>query len=143
MLEKIKKQILEARKAKDSVKANVLNTLYSEAKTLAINNGRREPEDNELQAVLKKFLKGSNETIELKKKNSIDCSQDEKEREILESFMPKQLEDNELENIINVYISQLEDKTKKSMGIIMKRLKEEHDGSYDGKKASSIVNRLL
>ena len=40
-----------------------------------------------------------------------------------------------LKTLLMVYISELEDKSKKSMGIIMKRLKEEHDGSYDGKKS--------
>ncbi|MCK9225095.1 MAG: GatB/YqeY domain-containing protein [Candidatus Muirbacterium halophilum] len=143
MLERIKKEILEARKSKDSVKANLLNTLYSEAKTIAINNGRREPNETELMDVLKKFIKGNKETVELKKQNSIDCMQDEKEKEILESFQPKQLNDNELEIIIKSYISELEDKSKKSMGIIMKKLKQNHDGSYDGKKASNIINKLL
>lgn len=143
MLEKIKEDILEARKSKDSVKANVLNTLYSEAKTAAINNGRREPEDQELMALLKKFLKGNSETIELKKKQNMDFSQESREKEILESFMPKQLSEIELEEIIKEYVAGLEDKSKKSMGLIMKRLKEEHDGTFDGKTASSIVNRLL
>lgn len=143
MLEKIKKDILEARKSKDSVRANVLNTLYSEAKTAAINNGRREPEDQELMALLKKFLKGNSETIELKKKQNMDFSQESREKEILESFMPKQLSEIELEEIIKEYVAGLEDKSKKSMGLIMKRLKEEHDGTFDGKTASSIVNRLL
>lgn len=143
LLEKIKKEILEARKSRDSVKANLLNTLYSEAKTQAINSGEREPSDELLMKVLKKFHKNLKETIALKEKNSSDTTQDKKELEILESFLPKQLSDEELEKIIKKFIDEEEEKSMKIMGKIMGRLKKEYDGRFDGKKASEITRKLL
>lgn len=61
-----------------------------------------------------------------------------KEIEILEYYLPKQLTDFELEEIINSLIKDGSDK-----GAIMKYLKDNVAGQYDGKKAASIIDLLL
>ncbi|MFA5479715.1 MAG: GatB/YqeY domain-containing protein [Candidatus Muiribacteriota bacterium] len=143
MYDKIKKEILEARKSGDKIKANLLNTLYSDAKKDAINSGKREPDNELLGNILKKFVKNAKETIELKKNGNMDYSQDETELKILESYLPKQLTEEELMKIISELADNLPSKEKKFMGQIMKQLKENYDGQFDGKLASQITGNVL
>ncbi|MFW5782482.1 MAG: GatB/YqeY domain-containing protein, partial [Candidatus Muiribacteriaceae bacterium] len=113
------------------------------AKTKAINNGKREPDEALVMKTLQKFLKSIEETISLKEKQGLDCTDDKTEREVLLSFMPEPLTEEELSDIIDTYIEELDEKTKKNMGKVMGRLKSEYDGRFDGKKAASITASKL
>ncbi|MGM0607184.1 MAG: GatB/YqeY domain-containing protein [Candidatus Muiribacteriota bacterium] len=143
MYKKIKKDILEARKSGDKIKTNLLNTLIGDAQKEAINSGNREPDDKIVNKLIKKYLKNTKETLGLKNKQGMDISQEKDEKEILESYLPKQLTEAELEKIVSELVDQLPEKNKKFMGQIMKSLKQKYDGAFDGKTASSIVGKKL
>ena len=64
ILEKIKKQQLQARKEKSPI-VGALTALMSEVAIVGKNNGNRETTDEEAVKVIKKFIKGINETIDL------------------------------------------------------------------------------
>ena len=69
-----------------------------------------------------------------------DYNKSTKELEILNGYLPKQL----LEEELNKKIQEIIDASSiKTMGNIMKELKTQYDGSYDGKMASAIVKKLL
>ena len=72
ILEKIKNASLAARKAKEALAATLLTTLYSEAVNVGKNNGNRDTTDAEAVAVVKKFLKGVDETISYLEKTGGD-----------------------------------------------------------------------
>ena len=61
------------------------------------------------------------------------------ERAILARYLPAQLEDGELANLVRDWLGE----GLKGMGPIMGRLKERHAGQYDGKRASEIVRAIL
>ena len=86
--------------------------------------------------MIKKFIKNLDETIlaNLKLPNTNTALLD-REKEILEVYLPKQLSKEELTEIIKSLNT-------KNMGDIMKNLKENHAGLYDGKMASEIVKSL-
>jgi uncharacterized protein YqeY len=91
LIEKIKHDQLVARKNRDQIESTLLTTLIGEADMVGKNNGNRDPFDEEVISVVKKFLKGVNETIAILEKSGRDVSQFEKEREILDSYLPTQL----------------------------------------------------
>ena len=65
LIEKIKHDQLVARKNRSTVESTLLTTLIGEADMVGKNNGNRDPFDEEVISVVKKFLKGVNETIDI------------------------------------------------------------------------------
>ncbi|MDH5717253.1 MAG: GatB/YqeY domain-containing protein [Spirochaetia bacterium] len=143
MLEKLRKDSLQARKDKNTVKANLLTTLLSEALMIGKNDGNREPTEEEITAVIKKFLKSLNEAIESLEKSGRDVTKEKQEKEILESFLPRQLSEEELDKIIQELAAALPEKSPKFMGQVMSNLKEKYPNQFDGKLASQLVKKHL
>ena len=63
--------------------------------------------------------------------------------EILESLLPKQLSEEELEKVIVEIVAALPDKSPRQMGAVMAELKKKYDGQFDGKTASGLVKKAL
>lgn len=71
-----------------------------------------------------------------------------KEQEIYEEFLPKQMSKDELSNCIDIIIihdqyEQYEQGREVNIGTVMKALKKDYDGQFDGKLASKIVKAKL
>jgi uncharacterized protein YqeY len=143
LIEKIKHDQLVARKNRDQIESTLLTTLIGEAEMVGKNNGNRDPFDEEVISVVKKFLKGVNETIAILEKSGRDVSQFEKEREILDSYLPTQLTK---EKIIVMLDSAVVDGTlvddKSFKGAAMKWLKEHYSGQYDGRVAVEAIDEF-
>ena len=135
----LKTDQLQARKNRDSVTANLLTTLLGEAGMIGKNAGNRETTDDEVIAVVTKFIKNIDETI----KHTSATDELTLERRILMTYMPKQLTDDELKLTISQYITEQGLEGPKSMGIVMKYLKDTFSGQYDGKAASTHTRELL
>lgn len=133
LIDQIKTQQLEARK-NSSESASLLTTLLSEAVNIGKNNGNRETTDAEVVAVVKKFIKNIDETVSALTTRNQDASKFLNEKAVLETFLPKQLTENELTEIA---------KTKNGMPDFMKFLKENHNGQYDGKLASTVAKTVF
>ena len=104
----------------------LLGTLLGE-----LDRKTKNPSDSEVVAVIKKM-----------KESCILCGKLD-EVEILEKYIPSQYTSQELETMIGDYITTHDIQHKKDMGIIMKWLKENHNGLYDGKIASNIITNKL
>lgn len=133
LINKIKEDNLVARKAHDSAKASLLTTLLGEAEMIGKNDGNRQTTDAEVQEVIQKFVKNNKLTIAALK--DIGAEQFHKENEILSEYLPKMLSEEELKTVILSYGT-------KNMGEIMKQLKANHAGMYDGQLASKIAKAL-
>jgi hypothetical protein len=149
MLKRIKDEQLQARKNKDKVKGTILTTLYGECAIVGKNDGSRETTDEECLKVITKFLKNAKEIQSRLLTNSlIEGGSDETtcriinikdEINLYESFLPKQLTEEELTEHIKETIAL----GANNMGAVMKCLKQELPGLYDGKLASKITKELL
>ncbi len=131
LIEIIRKDMQNAKIAKETVKANLLSTLYAEIFTQS-KNGKEMNEEDELK-IIRKFMKNADETL------SFDISEDAKnklneEKKILEAFLPEQMSTEEIENIVTELIAE-----GKTMKEIMPYFKEKHQGLYDGRAVSEIV----
>ncbi len=143
MLEDLKKDNFAARKEKNTVKANLLSTVIAEAAMVGKNDGNREPTADETLSVIKKFVKGLNESIENLKKIGRETSKEEEEKSILESYLPSQLGEEKLEKIVKEIVSSLGEKSPQMMGTVMGKLKEGYANQFDGKIASQVVRKVL
>ncbi len=143
MINDLKKMMMKAKLERDTLKGNLLSTLIAEAVMVGKNDGNRETTEAETLNVIKKFLKNVNENIKLLDEIGKDKSDALREKEILESLLPKQLSEEELYAKIVEIIATLPDKSPRQMGVVMAALKKDFDGQYDGKAASSLVKKAL
>lgn len=145
LLELIKRDQLTARKDKTAKDvASLLTTLIGEASMIGKNDGNRESTDAEVIAVIKKFIKNNKELADIVDKTS-DAHQHKAltENIILGYYLPKQMSEEDIRKVVQSHIETLEEVSPKAMGLIMKLLKDNYGGRYDGKMASKVVKELL
>ena len=147
LINQIKQSQLQSRKEKDQVSTLILTTLLGEASMIGKNDGNRETTDAEVVQVIKKFIKNIDETLlVLEKEQSSNVELIEKfsrEKSILNEYLPKQMNKDELFIVIKDIVAEKNLIGPKSMGLLMKELKEKHSGQYDGSSASSIAKEVL
>ncbi|RQD74888.1 MAG: GatB/YqeY domain-containing protein [Candidatus Syntrophonatronum acetioxidans] len=142
--EKLNEDMKAAMKAKDKFKLSVLRMIRSEIKNEEINK-KGQLNDEEIIEVLSRELKKRREALEeYKKAQRDDIVQDlNKEIELLLSYMPEQLGEEEIERLAKEAIEETGAETKKDigkvMGVLMPRLK----GKADGKLVNKIVQKYL
>lgn len=146
LLDKLKQDQLSERKlaintpVPHKTRATLLTTLIGEASSVGKNDGNRESSDEEVIAIIKKFIKNIDEVIV----NSIGTNlQAQMEKQILMAYLPKQLSEAELEDYVRKTVHGLNVTSMKDMGLVMKDLKAHRDGEYDGKMASQVVKKVL
>jgi uncharacterized protein YqeY len=139
LLETIKADALQARKAK-APEAAVLVTLIGEINTKTKSLAApRDLTDEEIVAIVKKFIKNARDTFaaiaESRPEASIDIAN---EISVLERYLPSQISE---EDIRDFAVKSKSEGLK--MGEIMAGLKSAFPGQYDGKTASKIVKEVL
>lgn len=140
----IKKDIYEARKAKRKDVVTFLSTIYSDIIMFGKNNGNRQTTDEEAIKIMKNFQSKSEEVIDLlKKKDPSRVLEYEEKIKLLQKYIPKQLNEKELTEIIKKYIENFDKNDKKIIGLVMNKLKENYAGMFDGKLASIIIKKFV
>ena len=135
--------------SRDKLKISTYRLILSAIKDQDIVNrsgpNKKETDDDDIKKLLKKMIKQRAESIEIYKKgNRQDLLEvEQKEHEIISSFLPKQLSEEETKNICNEMIKKLNVGTIKEMGKIMRALKEEYSDNLDFSKAGSYLKEIL
>jgi hypothetical protein len=144
--EKVMADLKAAMLAKDEKSLRSLRAIKSAiiiAKT-AEGSGGEIKEADELK-MLQKLVKQRKDSLEIyEKQNREDLA--EKEREeigIIEKFLPKQIGEQELKEIINKIIVETGASSPADMGKVMGAANKQLSGKADGKTISGIVKELL
>jgi uncharacterized protein YqeY len=144
LFDKIKADIKEAMKAKDTFKRDTLRGLQAAIKQEVIDNKVEASDDIVLKIIQKLVKQREDAATQYKDANREDLFEKEsKEADILKSYLPKQLSDDELEEIVQNIISKVQATSPKDMGRVMKPAREEIGSKADGKRISQCVKRLL
>ena len=147
LLEKLNEDYKEAVRNKDEIKRNTINLLLSGLKyrQIELRASGKELTDEEIIGVISKEIKKRKEAIELYEKgNRQDLAEKEKrELEILESYMPKQLSEEELLKIIDETIKSVGASSPSDVGKVMKELMPKVKGKADGSLVKSLVEKRL
>jgi len=144
ILQDIKAASLTARKAHETDVAASLITLLSEASMIGKNDGGRETTDAETTAVVKKFIKNIDETLKVRNGDLIDpvTVKLTMERLLYNSFLPKQLTEDELKDMI-AFIVAKSYPALPTLGDVLKALKFSYDGLYDGGTAAKLTKEII
>ena len=147
--ETIETEYKSALKAKDKTKISTYRLILSSIKDLDISNRsgpkKKETDDEDIKKLLKKMVKQRAESIDIYKKNNrTDLLEvEQNEYNILTSFLPSQLSEDETKKICGEMISKLGASSLKDMGKIMGELKKSYSDEIDFSKAGSLIKELL
>ncbi len=145
----IENEYKNALKSKDKNKISTYRLILSSIKDLDIVNrsgpNKKETDDGDIKKLLKKMVKQRAESIDIYKKNNrTDLLQvEQNEYDILTSFLPKQLSEEEIKKICADVISKIGANSLKDMGKVMGELKKTHADEIDFSKAGSLIKELL
>ena len=145
----IENEYKNALKSKDKNKISTYRLILSSIKDLDIVNrsgpNKKETDDDDIKKLLKKMVKQRAESIDIYKKNNrTDLLEvEQNEYDILTSFLPKQLSEEETKKICADVISKIEANSLKDMGKVMGELKKTHADEIDFSKAGSLIKELL
>ena len=147
--ETIESEYKNALKSKDKSKISTYRLILSSIKDLDISNrsgpNKKETDDEDIKKLLKKMVKQRSESIDIYKKNNrqdlLDIEQSE--YDILTSFLPKQLSEEDTKKICEEIISKLGATSIKDMGKVMGALKKDHSDEIDFSKAGALLKQLL
>jgi len=147
--ETIETEYKNALKAKDKSKISTYRLILSSIKDLDITNRsgpkKKETDDDDIKKLLKKMVKQRAESIEIYKRNNrTDLLEvEQNEHDILTSFLPKQLSEEETKKICEQIILKTQASSVKDMGKVMGALKKEYSDEIDFAKAGSLIKELL
>ena len=145
----IETEYKNALKSKDKNKISTYRLILSSIKDLDIINrsgpNKKETDDEDIKKLLKKMMKQRAESIDIYKKNNRSdlLEIEQNEFNILSSFLPKQLNEEETKKICEKIISKLGANSIKDMGKVMGELKKQHADEIDFSKAGALLKQLL
>lgn len=144
LTEQIRTELTAAMKARDAERLSTLRMLQSAFKYQQIESGH-ELSDEEAMAVIRKAVKQRQDSIEqFTKGNRPELAEKERrEMELLKTWLPPELTDEEIETGIREIVASTGAQSKKDMGKVMKEASAKYKGRVDGRKIQEIVARLL
>jgi uncharacterized protein YqeY len=145
---KIEEKLNQSLKNKDKSLYPTLRLIVSGIKDALIANRDKENKeltDQDIITLLKKMVKQRNESSEVyKKAGRIELLETEtKEMEIISSFLPKQLGDEDTKKLCEEVIKNLGASSIKDMGKVMSEIKKTHGDVLDFSKVGSIIKTVL
>ena len=144
LVEKINSDLISAMKNKNEERLKVLRMLKSELKYKAIDTGEDLSDDDAI-AVLSSAAKKRNEAVEEYRRGGRDdlAEQELAESEIIKEYLPEQLSENELKQLVERAVAETGAGSMKDLGAVMKALMPQIRGRADGKSVNIAVRSIL
>jgi len=142
--EQLTEEMKTAAKAKDKPKLSTIRMVRSEIKNREIAL-RHELNDDEILKLLGTMVKQRKDSINQFKKGGRDdlAAREEQELEILQAYLPEQLDAAEIEKIVKAVIAETGAVGKKDMGKVMQAVMARVAGRADGKEVNRMVSSQL
>ena len=143
--ERIQQEIKAAMLAKDADKLGTLRLLKSALGYAQIEKKTDSLPDADVMAIIQREVKKRRDSAEQFTTGGRPELAEKELKEIidLETFLPKQLSPEELEQVVRAAIQEAGATSKKDMGVVMKAVQAKVAGRADGKTISGLVGRLL
>lgn len=142
--EKLLNDLKESMKEKDLIRKNTVQLIRLSILQIEKDKAIEVTDEQIIEIIAKEAKKRKDAAQDFEKSGREDLiNQNNKELEILTSYLPKQLDIEEIENIVKDIIKESGATSMKDMGIVMKTAKEKIGASADGKTISDVVKKLL
>lgn len=140
----LENELLKAMKSKDEVRRNTLRMAISSIKLAEVDSGG-ELDDSTVFGIMQKEIKIREETIAEAEKaeRSEMIAPLEAEIRILKEYLPKEMSDEELTDLVKKIIAETGASTMKEMGLVMKNAIQEVQGKAANERISKTIRELL
>ena len=144
LFQKIQTDMYEAMKLGDKNTYTTLRTALAKLKNKKIDKQDDLSINDEIK-VLQMLVKQRKESIELYQKGDRPelVELETKEMEILNNYLPKMMDENEIKNIVKTVIDDIGATSMADMGKIMPEVMKRGNGLIDGKSAQRFVNEII
>ena len=144
LADSLQKDMIAAMKAKDKEKLSTVRMLKAAVSNEKINAGHDLSPEEEI-AVLSRELKQRKDSLDEFKNAGREDSvkQLEKEIEVVQSYLPKQLSEDEVKDIVQETINEVGATSKADFGKVMGAVMPKLKGKADGKLVNETVKSLL
>ncbi len=141
---KLQQDLKIAMKEKDTFKRDTIRFLMSAIKQVEVDT-RKELSDEDLVKIIQKSVKQREEAAKQYKEGSREdlYEKEMKEAELLKTYLPKQLSDEELKAELVQIIEEVGATSMKDMGKVMGVATKKLAGKADGKRINQMVKELL
>lgn len=133
LIEKIRADRIIAFKAKENIKKNLLGCLIADS-----CKEDKEPDDIKVLAMIKKFIEGAELVIKNSKDGDFEHYKASMEIDILKTYRPCQLSEEDIRGLVNLCIAEGYD-----LGKTMKHFKDKFNNQYDAALVSKIAKETL
>lgn len=142
--ERLKNDLKDALKKGDTAKVSILRMVMAAIKNREIEKGGSLTEE-EINSVLRSFVKKGKESIEqFSRAGRTELVEKETvELEIIQSYLPKQLTEDEIDKIVKDTITEVGAGGLRDMGKVMKAVMAKVGGRADGKFVNELVRKRL
>ncbi len=143
--ERLDADLKDAMRAKDELKLSVIRMVKSAVKYKEVEGAAKVLDEAEILTVITSLVKQRRDSVtEFTKAGRIDLAEkEEKEISILHAYMPRQLSAEEVAAEVAKAIAEVQAKSAKDMGAVMKVLTPRLKGQADGKLVSEEVKSQL
>jgi uncharacterized protein YqeY len=142
--EKLMEDLKSSMKSKDTIRKNTITMIRAAIKQKEVDE-RIELDDQGVIEIISKQLKEKKNVIEDFKKGQRQdlVEQTEKEMEILLEYLPKQLSEDDIREIVMETVKEVNASSMKDMGLVMKSVMPKVKGKADGNTVNKIVKEIL
>jgi len=142
--EQIKSDIKDAMRAKEVTKRDTLRNIQAGIKQIEVDE-RRDVTDADVEKILMKYAKQREDAIIQFRDAGRDdlVVKDQAELDLVMTYLPKPMDDNELETLLKEIIERVEASSMKDMGKVMGAAKEAVGSRADGGRINIMVKKLL
>ncbi len=144
MLDKLSADLKEAMKARDETRMLVLRGILTELKNERVKK-MKDLSEGEVLNVLQRCAKQRKDAIEQYESGGRGdlAEREAEELKIVESYLPEQMNDEDIEALVLKTIEEIGAIGKRDMGKVMKAIMEEYRGRIDGGKVRDVVSKHL
>lgn len=144
MQAKLMDDMKAAMKAGDKLRLETIRGIRSQMKNYEIDKGHPLTEEDEIQVLLSAAKKRRESIEQFRQVNRLDrAAEEEKELEIIQSYLPKQMSEDEIVNLVNQVIQEVGATSSRDMGKVMGKIMPQIKGKADGKVVQGIVQQKL
>ena len=142
--EKLMEDLKEAMRSKNEIKKNTVQMVRAAILQIEKDKGIQ-VEDNQILEIIAKEVKSKRDALKdfekAERQDLID--QTNKEIEVLQQYLPKQLSREEIKVELEKIITEIGATTMKDMGAIMKEAKVKMGASADGKTINEVAKEIM
>ena len=146
--EDLQKALKESMLAKDTQKVGAIRLIIAGMKEKDVDargKGQKEASETDLMAMMQNMIKQRRDSIDMYLKGNRQDLADKEQAEIavIETFLPKQMNDEEMLAAVKAVVAETGASSMKDMGKVMSALREQYAGQMDFGAASGTIKTLL